>query len=323
MAKQKLGNSDLQVSRLCFGCNVLGWTADERRSFELLDALAASEINFLDTANTYSTWVPGHQGGESEEIIGRWLKLTGKRKEVVIATKLGKPMGDGGKGLSRKYMVEEVERSLRRLQTDYIDLYQSHEDDPNTPLEETMETFAQLLKQGKVRAIGASNFKGARLREAIEVSKKNGWPTYVSLQPHYNLVFRAEFETDLEPVCKKYGLAVLPSFALASGFLTGKYRTEADLEGKARAGMAKRYMNDRGFRVVDTLLEVAKKIGATPSQVALAWLMARPVQTIPIASATTLAQFNELVEATRLDLDRESVEQLDAVSAETVPSPAK
>jgi aryl-alcohol dehydrogenase-like predicted oxidoreductase len=322
VAKQRLGNSELQVSRLCFGCNVLGWTADEQRSFELLDALAASEINFLDTANTYQTWVPGHGGGESEAIIGKWLKLSGKRKEVVIATKLGKPMGDGGKGLSRKYMFSEVEASLKRLQTDYIDLYQSHEDDPNTPLEEAMGAFAELVKQGKVRAIGASNFKGARLAEAIEIAKKNGWPAYVSLQPHYNLVYRTEFESDLEPVCAKYGLAVLPYFALASGFLTGKYRSEDDLKNSARGGMVKRYFNERGLGVLHALDEVAKKHGVTQGQIALAWLMARPVQTIPIASATTIAQFEQLVEATRFELDRESVQQLNAASAEAVPSPS-
>jgi aryl-alcohol dehydrogenase-like predicted oxidoreductase len=322
MRKQKLGSSGLEVSPLCFGCNVLGWTADEQKSFELLDAMTAAGINFLDTANTYQTWLSGHVGGESEKIIGNWLKRTGKREQVVIATKLGKPMGDGGKGLSRKYMMDEVERSLRRLQTDYIDLYQSHEDDANTPLEETMEAFAELIKQGKVKVIGASNFKAARLDQAIETSKQHGWPTYISLQPHYNLVWRTEFETELEPVCRKYGLAVLPYFSLASGFLTGKYRTEADMEGSSRAGMVKRYFNDRGLRVVAALDEIARKHGSTPAQVALAWLMARPVQTIPIASATSRKQLDELVKAMELKLDRESLEKLDVVSAETVASPS-
>jgi len=322
MQKHSLGNSELQVSPLCFGCNIFGFTTDEQRSYELLDALADSEINFLDTADVYSTWVPGHVGGESETIIGNWLKRSGKRAQVVIATKLGKPMGEGKQGLSRKYMVQAVEDSLLRMHTDYIDLYQSHEDDSNTPLEETMEAFALLIQQGKVRAIGASNFNGSRLAEAIEVSRRKGWPSYVTLQPHYNLVYRPEFENDLEPVCRKYGLAVLPYFALAGGFLTGKYRSAADAEGKARGGMVKRYMTERGFQVMTKLIEVSKRLGATPGQVALAWLMARPVQTIPIASATTLMQFNELVEAMRLTLDRESIEQLDAVSAEAVPSPS-
>jgi aryl-alcohol dehydrogenase-like predicted oxidoreductase len=322
MERHKLGSSGIEVSPLCFGCNVFGWTADEQRSFELLDAMTDGGINFLDTANTYQTWLPGHVGGESETIIGNWLKRSGKRQQVVIATKLGKPMGDGGKGLSRKYMMEEVERSLRRLQTDHIDLYQSHEDDANTSLEETMEAFAQLVKQGKVKAIGASNFKAGRLEQAIETSKQHSWPTYVTLQPHYNLVWRTEFETELEPVCKKYGLAVLPYFSLASGFLTGKYRTEADLEGSSRAGMVKRYFNERGLRVLGVLDEIAKKHAASLAQVSLAWLMARPVQTIPIASATSRKQLDELVKATELKLDRESLEKLDVVSAEAVPSPS-
>lgn len=322
MDRQRLGKSDLQVSRLCFGCNVFGWTTDEQRSFELLDALEGSEINFLDTANIYQTWVPGHVGGESETIIGRWLKRTQKRSAVVIATKVGKPMGDGGKGLSKQYVLHEVERSLRRLQTDYIDLYQSHEDDPNTPLEETLSVFAELIRQGKVRAIGASNFKGSRLAKAIAVSKNNRYPAYVSVQPHYNLAYRKEFETDLEPICKTHGLAVLPYWSLASGFLTGKYRSVADLKDSARGAMVKRYMDERGFRVVAALADVAKRVNATQGQVALAWLMARPVQTIPIASATTLTQFHELVEAARLKLDRDAITQLDAASAGAVSSPA-
>ena len=322
MQKRKLGSSGIEVSPLCFGCNVFGWTADEQRSFELLDAMTDKGINFLDTANTYQTWLPGHVGGESETIIGKWLKRSGKRDKVVIATKLGKPMGDGGKGLSRKYMMEEVERSLRRLQTDHIDLYQSHEDDANTPLEETMGAFAELIKQGKVKAIGASNFKAGRLEQAIETSKQHGWPVYVTLQPHYNLVWRTEFETELEPVCRKYGLTVLPYFSLASGFLTGKYRTEADLEKSSRATMVKRYFNDRGLRVVSTLDEVAKKHDANPAQVALAWLMAKQVTTIPIASATSKEQLGELVKSTELKLGRESLEKLDTVSAETVASPS-
>lgn len=316
MDKRTLGNSGLEVTPLAFGGNVFGWTIDEAKSFELLDAVLASGFNFIDTADIYSTWVPGHTGGESETIIGNWLKRTGKRKDVVIATKLGIEMGPDKKGLSRDYMMRAVEDSLRRLQTDYIDLYQSHQDDPNTPLEETLSAFAELIKQGKVRAIGASNYSAARLAEALDTSKRLGVPRYESLQPLYNLYDRAVFENELEPLCVREGIGVIPYYALGAGFLTGKYRSEDDLSQSERGGTVKKYLNERGFRIVDALQEVAAQYESTPARVAIAWLIARPSITAPIASATDLKQLNDLVEATKLELDPAAIELLNTASAE-------
>jgi aryl-alcohol dehydrogenase-like predicted oxidoreductase len=314
MTKRKLGNSGLQVSPLCLGGNVFGWTVDERRSFDLLDALVDSGFNFIDTADTYSRWVPGNKGGESETIIGKWLKRSGKRGGVIVATKVGSEMGPGKKGLSKAYILSEVEDSLRRLQTDYIDLYQSHIDDPETPLEETLEAYAGLIKEGKVRAIGASNYSAERLSEALNVSKQRGYPRYESLQPLYNLYDRAEYEAKLEPLCEREGLGVIPYFSLASGFLTGKYRSEKDLAKSARGQMVKKYLNDRGFRILDALDRVAKQYNSTPARVSLAWLIARPSITAPIASATNLEQLNDLVEATKLQLDDSSIAELNRAS---------
>ncbi len=303
------------MSPLCLGCNVFGWTADERASFRLLDEFVASGLNFIDTADTYSTWVPGHHGGESETIIGRWFKQSGKRDQVVLATKAGKDMGPGKKGLSRAYLMQACEDSLRRLQTDHIDLYQSHEDDPGTPLEETIEAFARLIEQGKVRAIGASNYSGNRLQQALKVSQQLGYPRYESLQPHYNLCERADYETQLEPLCLREGLGVISYFSLASGFLTGKYRTEADVAKSARGQAAKKYMNEHGFRILHALDELAARYVATQAQIALAWLMARPSVTAPIASATTTEQLAELVASTKLRLDQDAIEVLNEASA--------
>jgi aryl-alcohol dehydrogenase-like predicted oxidoreductase len=310
-----LGHSGLEVSPLMLGGNVFGWTIDQPSSFQILDAYVDAGLNFIDTADIYSTWVPGHTGGESETIIGNWLKQSGKRSKVVLATKVGMQMGSGKKGLKKEYILEEVEDSLRRLQTDHIDLYQSHEDDPSTPLDETLGAYAQLIKEGKVRAIGASNYSAARLAEALNISRQHGLPSYQSLQPKYNLCERAGYESELEPLILKEGLGVVPYFALASGFLTGKYRSEADLSKSVRGGGLKKYLDDRGFRILAALDEVSAAHRSTPGKVALAWLMARPGITAPIASATNLEQLRDLVDSVNLELDAASIEALNQASA--------
>jgi aryl-alcohol dehydrogenase-like predicted oxidoreductase len=317
METRELGRSGIHVPPVMFGCNVLGWTADEATSFRLLDALLDAGLCALDTADVYSAWAPGHQGGESEAVIGRWLKARGGRERVVIATKVGLKMGSGGEGLSRAWITQSVEDSLRRLQTDHIDLYQAHRDDPNTLLEETLDAFAGLIRAGKVRAIGASNYTAPRLQEALRTSERLGLPRYESLQPHYNLVERALFEGELDRVCLEEGVGVIPYFALAAGFLTGKYRSEADL-GKSPRGErnARKYLeNPRGPRVLAALDETAARLGAKPGEVAIAWLIARPAVTAPIASATNLDQLGGLARAATLRLDAEAMEALDRVSA--------
>ena len=314
MQKRQLGKSSLQVPILCLGGNVFGWTVDERESFRLLDAALDAGLNFIDTADVYSRWVGGHEGGESETVLGKWFARSGRRSQVVLATKLGFEMGDNKKGLSRKYIAEAVEASLRRLQTDYIDLYQAHTDDKETPLEETLSAFDALVDQGKVRVIGASNYSGARLKEAIEISQKNNLARYECLQPNYSLVERSAFESDLLPVVEMYGIGVIPYFALAAGFLTGKYRSKQDAAGKARGQMVEKYLNDRGFAVLDALDAVAADLHSTPARVALAWLIAKRGVTAPIASATSLDQLNDLAEATRLKLPPDAISRLDAAS---------
>jgi aryl-alcohol dehydrogenase-like predicted oxidoreductase len=315
MQLRELGRSGLQVSILALGGNVFGWTADQASSFRVLDAFVEAGGNFIDTADVYSHWVPGHQGGESEAILGKWFAKSGKRKQVVLATKVGKPMGNGKVGLKPAYIRQAVEDSLKRLQTDYIDLYQSHEDDRKTQLAETLGTFGELMQSGKVRAIGASNYTGERFAEALRVSKERGLPRYESLQPHYNLVERREYEDTLEPIALKEKIAVIPYFSLAAGFLTGKYRSTGDETGKARAGLVTKYMNQQGFGVLRALDEVAATHKSRAAAVALAWLIARPSVTAPIASATNLEQLRDLVEATRLKLDAASIAKLDQASA--------
>ena len=317
MKKRKLGNSGLEVYPLAFGGNVFGWTADEAMSFRLLDAFVAAGFNLIDTADMYQTWIPGHTGGESEIIIGRWLKRSGKREKVIIATKVGKEMGPNKKGLSKSYISQAVEESLKRLQTDYIDLYQSHDDDAQTPMEETLDAFDRLIKDGKVRAIGASNFSAKRLAEALRVSEKNGYPRYESLQPLFNLYDRAGYEKELEPLCRQKGLGVISYSSLASGFLTGKYRSQADLADRARADMVKKYLNARGYRILEVLDQAAQQCNATPAETALAWLIAQPTITAPIASATTLEQLNQLIAATALELDPSSMALLNQASGDT------
>ena len=314
MNKRKLGNSGLETGPLALGGNVFGWTADEPTSFALLDAFVAAGFSLVDTADVYSVWVPGHAGGESETVIGKWLKRGGKRQDVLIATKVGMEMSPDKKGLARAHILRSVEDSLKRLQTDYIDLYQSHIDDESTPLDERLETYARLIEQGKVRAIGASNYKAERLSQALEVSKSLGYPSYQTLQPLYNLYDRADYETNLEPLCLDTGIGVISYFSLASGFLTGKYRSEDDLSKSPRGRRTKQYLNDRGYRILRALDRVAGQLDSTPARVALAWLIARPSITAPIASATSLEQLDDLIESTRLELDPSSSALLNEAS---------
>ncbi|MFZ0498045.1 MAG: aldo/keto reductase [Steroidobacteraceae bacterium] len=313
MTRRPLGRSGLAVPPLVIGGNVFGWTADERTSFELLDACIDAGINAIDTADVY-TRIPPYRGGESETVIGRWIKRRGQRERVLIATKVGWDMGPAGKGLSGAYLRTAVDASLRRLQTDYIDLYQAHIDDPDTPLEETLQGFAELLRAGKVRAIGASNYSAARLQQALETSRRLGLPRFESFQPRYNLCDRAEFESDVAALCRQEGLGVLTYFSLASGFLSGKYRSSADLQGNRREMWLKPYFTQRGERILAALREVADRHDATPTQVALAWIMGRPGVTAPIASATSVEQLSQLIAATRLQLDQAGIESLNAVS---------
>ncbi len=315
MKTRKLGGSGLEVSPICLGGNVFGWTADEAASFAILDAFVGAGFNFVDTADVYSRWVPGHKGGESETVLGNWFKRSGNRKKVILATKVGIELAPDKKGLSKAYILREVEDSLQRLQTDYIDLYQSHIDDATVPLEETLGAYDQLIKQGKVRAIGASNYRADRLAEALEISKQHGLPRYECLQPHYNLYERAAYEQDLEPLCLKEGIGVIPYFALASGFLTGKYRSESDFSKGPRGQMVKKYLDDRGRRILAALDEVAAKLSSTQGKVAIAWLIARPSITAPIASATSVEQLKDLVDAASLQLDPDSIKTLDDASA--------
>jgi aryl-alcohol dehydrogenase-like predicted oxidoreductase len=311
MEKRRLGRSDLHVAPLCLGGNVFGWTADEATSLTLLDAFVAAGFNFIDTADVYSRWATGHHGGESEIVIGDWLRRRGKRDDVIIATKVGSEMAPDRKGLSKAYILRAVEDSLRRLGTDYIDLYQSHRDDPATPIEETLEAYGALIKSGKVRAIGASNFTAERLAASLEASEKLGLPRYESLQPEYNLMVR-DFERELAPLCAEHGLGVIPYFGLASGFLTGKYRSKADLKQSPRGEDVEAYLNERGFRVLAALDAIAARHEATPAQVALAWLMTKV--TAPIASATNLKQLGDLVASARLMLDPADLAQLETAS---------
>jgi len=313
MLTRPLGRSSLQVSAVVLGGNVFGWTIDESRSFEVLDAYASAGGNCIDTADVYSTWVSGHHGGESETIIGKWMKRRGNRGQMIIATKLGSAMGPEMKGLSAGYMIDAVEASLTRLQTDYIDLYQAHEDDTATPLEETLIAFGRLVAQGKVRVIGASNYSGERLQKALEVSRAHGLVRYESVQPSYNLYDRADFESSLQALCLREEVGVIPYYGLASGFLTGKYRSESDLAQSVRgANVGKRYLNKRGLRIVKALDEVAHSYHTSAAAVALAWLIAQPGITAPIASATNPDHVRDLAIATELRLDEGALATLDA-----------
>ena len=314
MALRPLGNSPLSIAPLAFGGNVFGWSADETRSFELLDAFVDAGCNLIDTADVYPAWVPGNQGGESEAIIGRWLKRSGKRDKVVIATKVGKWAEQPG--LSPVNLQQAVDRSLQRLQTDYIDLYLAHEDDASVLLADTLGGFARLIEQGKVRAIGASNYNAHRFAEALAVSREHNLPRYEVLQPEYNLLERAGYENELEPLMRAENIGVISYYALASGFLSGKYRSAADLaKSSARGGAVKKFLDPHGLQVLAALDAVAAAHQATPAQVALAWLIARPGLTAPIVSATSVEQLRELFGATSLQLDDNEIAQLDLASA--------
>jgi aryl-alcohol dehydrogenase-like predicted oxidoreductase len=315
MEKRPLGRSGLATAPLALGGNVFGWTADEATSFAILDRFVDAGFGLVDTANTYSTWVAGHKGGESETIIGNWLAQGGGRRErIVLATKVGMEMG-GEKGLARAQVEKHVEASLKRLRTDRIDLYQTHQDDPATPVEETLAALDRLVKAGKVRAIGASQYAPARLSESLAASERLGIAAYQTLQPEYNLFDRAKFEADYQPIALERGLAVIPFFGLAKGFLSGKYRKLADIEGRPRAGGLKKYFEgDRGMRILAALDRVGARVGASPAQVSLAWSMAQPAIAAPIVSATSVAQLEEVMGAARLRLDREALAELDGAS---------
>jgi aryl-alcohol dehydrogenase-like predicted oxidoreductase len=314
MELRKLGRSGLSIAPLMLGGNVFGWTSDAKTSFAVLDAFVDAGFNAIDTADSYSRWVPGHPGGESETIIGKWLKTSGKRNKVVIATKVGSDMGQG-KSLRKDYILRSAEDSLKRLQTDRIDLYQTHFDDDVTPVAETLGAYAQLIAQGKVRVIGASNITSARLKESLAASKKLGIPRYESLQPLYNLSDRKEFETEYEPICRQEGIGVINYYSLAAGFLTGKYRSaEEAAKNPTRGDRLKRYLDARGIRILRALDEVAARNQASDAQVALAWLIARPAVTAPIVSATSVAQLNDIIKAPRLKLSRDDIAALDTAS---------
>jgi len=315
MQKRKLGRSGLEIAPLVFGGNVFGWTADQQASFKLLDAFLDAGFDCVDTADVYSRWKPGNSGGESETIIGNWFKARGNRSKVILATKCGLELAPDKKGLKKAYILRAVEDSLKRLQTDYIDLYQSHRDDPTTPVEETMEAHAQLVKAGKVRVVGASNYNADRLKASLDASAKADIPRYETLQPLYSLVERGEFEGPLQDLCVKEGISVIPYYSLASGFLTGKYRTEADLAGRARAAGAGKYLNAKGLGVLKALDDGAKKHGATQAQVALAWLLAQPAVAAPIASATSVEQLADILKSTTIKLDAETLAALSKASA--------
>ncbi|HLX90552.1 MAG TPA: aldo/keto reductase [Puia sp.] len=314
MEKRKLGNSGLEISPLMLGGNVFGWSATEKTSFQLLDAFISAGFNAVDTADVYSRWAQGNKGGESERIIGKWLKKSGKRSQVVIATKVGKEMEKDKKGLSRQYILSAAEDSLKRLQTDYIDLYQSHEDDSRTPLDETLEAFQTLISQGKARAIGASNYSARRLKESLETSETNQIARYESLQPLYNLFDRNDFERELRAVCIENGLGVITFYSLARGFLSGKYRSENDLYKSVRGEGIRKFLNHRGMRIISALDEVSQAYQTTPAAIALAWLMGRIGVTSAIASATSLDQLQELMSSAEIKLDSAAIEKLDTAS---------
>lgn len=314
MEKRRLGQSDLTAAPLAFGGNVFGWTADEAMSFKLLDAFVDAGFTLIDTADVYSKWAPENVGGESEVIIGNWLASRGNRDEVIIASKFGLEMGAGRVGLAPAYMMRAVEDSLRRLKTDYIDLYQSHRDDPDTPIEATLEAYARLIEQGKVREIGASNFTADRLKQALDISASQGLPRYQTLQPIYSLVERDTIEGPLQDLCVAEEIGIIGFYSLASGFLTGKYRSKMDMKGQARGPRVEKYLNNKGFGIVAALDNVAARHNAKPGQIALAWLMTRPAVAAPIASATNLDQLSEMITSVNITLTLADIEQLNEAS---------
>jgi len=313
MSKIKINNTDLEISRINFGGNVFGWTLDERQSFDILDAFAGAGFNFIDTADTYSWWVNG-TGGQSETIIGNWLKARGNRNEMVIATKVGSETKEHGFDISKKHILKSVDESLKRLQTDHIDLYYTHFDDNKTPVEETLSAYDEIIKAGKVRYIAASNVSPERLAESFNLAEKNGLPKYVALQPHYNLVERSKYESEYASLVEKYNLSVFPYWALAAGFLTGKYRSEADFSKSVRGEGANKYLNDTGLSVLNALDKIAAKHQTKPATIALAWLLAQPNITAPIVSATNQDQLATLTAAPQINLSKDDLELLDQAS---------
>lgn len=315
MEKRQLGNTDLQIYPIAFGGNVFGWTLDEKKSFEILNGFTEAGFNFIDTADVYSRWKPGNSGGESEKIIGNWMKEKKNRHDIILTTKVGSDMGDGKKGLKKKYILQAVEDSLKRLKTDYLDLYQTHFDDESTPVLETLEAYDQLVKDGKIRWIGTSNMSPERIKESLETSAEKGLPSYETLQPHYNLYAREKYESEYETLALGHGLGVFTYFSLESGFLTGKYRTKEDLKKSPRGGDMDKYFDERGLKILDALDEIAKQNKTTPASVALAWLIQRPSVTAPIVSATSLSQLDAIIQAPELNLDSDAIRFLTSQSA--------
>lgn len=316
MKKKQLGSTDLSIYPIVLGGNVFGWTIDEQTSFQILDKFIAEEFTMIDTADSYSRWKPGNSGGESETIIGNWMKRRKNRHSVLIATKAGSDMGSGKKNLSKKYLLKAADDSLKRLQTDYLDLYQTHWDDDSTPVEETLDAYAELIKAGKVRWIGASNLSPERLRASLKASDTFHLPRYQTLQPHYNLAVRKIFEEEYEPICKENNLGVLTYYSLAAGFLTGKYRSEADLTKSPRGGGAKKYLNERGLKILTALDEVSQQYQTTPAAIAIAWLIANPVVSAPVASATSIEQLASILQSTHIELNNDSIALLNNASKE-------
>lgn len=314
MEKIKLGKTDLKVARINFGGNVLGWTLDEKQSFEILDAFTVAGFNFIDTADTYSWWMDGNVGGESEKIIGKWMKARGNREKIVLATKVGSANREHNTDISRAHILKSVDESLRRLQTDHIDLYYTHFDDGITPVEETLSAYSEVIKAGKVGYIGASNISPARLKESLDLSQKKGLPQYQVLQPLYNLLERSNYETKYAPIVEKYDLSVLTYYSLASGFLTGKYRTLEDSSKSARGSDAVKYLTDKGLCILNALDEISAKHNTKPSSIALAWLLAQPHVAAPIVSATNKEQLETLFAAPELNLDKEDLVLLNNAS---------
>ena len=315
MEKRQLGNTDLEIYPIVFGGNVFGWTINEKQSYEILDGFIGAGFNCIDTADVYSRWATENSGGESETIIGKWMKGKKNRQEIIIATKVGSDMGNGRKGLSKKHILEAVDDSMKRLQTDYIDLYQTHFDDESTPIAETLETYQELIKVGKIRWVGASNLSPERLKESLAISAESGLPAYQTFQPHYNLYARQHYEDGLEPICLGHGLGVITYYSLESGFLTGKYRTKDDLNKSPRGGGMGKYFDDRGMRILGALDKISGEYHTSPAAVALAWLINRPSVTAPIVSATSLSQLDGLIAAPKIDLGAEAIRFLTAESA--------
>lgn len=313
MQKRQLGQSDLEIAPVVFGGNVFGWTIDEKKSFEILDAFAGAGFNAIDTADVYSGWAPGNSGGESEKVIGNWLKSRRNRESMVVMTKVGGDMGEG-KSVKKAYILKAVEESLKRLNTDYIDLYQTHFDDESTPVEETLSAYDDLVKQGKVRWIGASNMTPERLLQSLSASEINGFPIYQSLQPHYNLYAREHYESQFEPLCLGHALGVITYFSLESGFLSGKYRTKEDLKKSPRGADMDKYFDTRGLKILSALDEISTIHNTTPAAVALAWLIKRQSVTAPIASATSLEQLDSIIAAPKLELVADEIGQLNSAS---------